>query len=399
MGFRSPQNLNLAYMTYTFPCTRNIGMEGFGTFLEQEIAEPRRNLNLFRYEFGDLIGEGDPQLAHRLTLVNSGSSANLVAAMAVASHLRSMQRPLTAIASAFTFPTTLSALLLAGFKVKLIDVGPKDFNLSVADLKAEKDVPSMVCVTHFLGFPADLDALDEYRRHTGCLILQDACETMTCHTTDGTPLYRYGDIVTWSFYHPHHLSSYGGGAIYAATEPLHIEADSIAHWGRACKCHIDPQLCKVPEGPAHQFTYERIGVNVEMSELNACFGRWQLRHWTDIESRRQSNYGRLYALLDDHPRLKVWPFFNARHDSPFVFPIYCRDKIIDDVFSLLYPKGIEIRTLMGGATCQQPAFKDIVFDHNDEAIHMASHTFFVGCHHTLTLDDVEHVGKTIANLL
>ena len=113
MGFRSPQNLNLAYMTYTFPCTRNIGMEGFGTFLEQEIAEPRRNLNLFRYEFGDLIGEGDPKLAHRLTLVNSGSSANLVAAMAVASHFKEWRSKDSSMMKGTTMSRVTSTAVLA----------------------------------------------------------------------------------------------------------------------------------------------------------------------------------------------------------------------------------------------------------------------------------------------
>ena len=387
-------------ITYSYPCTRNIGMEGFGTFLESEIGEPRRNLCLFVQEFGQLIGEGTPQLPHQLTLTNSGSSANLVAALTLAEHLRSQHKSLTAVASAFTFPTTLSALLLAGFKVKLIDVEPEGFNMSVPLLEKEEEVPAVVCVTHFLGFPADLEALASYRQRTGCLLLQDACETMTCHTPTLHPLYRFGDMVTWSFYHPHHLSAYGGGAVYAHTTDLHILADSIAHWGRACKCHIDSRLCHAPEGPAHQFTYEHVGVNVEMSELNACFGRWQLRRWPIIEQQRQQNYAQLHDLLHQHPRLKVWPFFNSLHDSPFVFPIHCPQLTIDEAYRRLAPEGIEIRTLMGGATSQQPAFQQATHhDPTPNAIHMAHHTFFVGCHHTLSSADIHHIGTTIARLL
>lgn len=388
-------------MTFRYPCTRNIGMEGFGAFLEQEIAEPRRNLRLFAQEIGHLIGQGDTTLAHHLTLVNSGSSANLVAALALAEQLRHQGRPLTAAASAFTFPTTLSALLMADFQVKLIDVVPKGFNMDVTLLEAEEGPPSLVCITHFLGFPADLKALDAYRHRTGCLILQDACETMVCHTPDTDELlYQYGDVVTWSFYHPHHLSSYGGGAVYSGSTALHVLCDSIAHWGRACKCHIDPKLCHVPQGPAHQFTYEHIGVNVEMSELNACFGRWQLHQWADIEQRRQENYAHLLRLLAEHPRLQVWPFFNQHHDSPFVFPIFCREKDIREVYELLAPKGIEIRTLMGGATCEQPAFMNATINSDTpNAQYMARHTFFVGCHHTLSHTDIEHIGTSISQLL
>ena len=385
-------------MTYQYPCTRNIGMEGFGTFLEQEIGEPRRNLRLFTEQLAQLIGEGDTEMQHRLTLVNSGSSANLVAALVLAEYLKQERRPLTAVASAFTFPTTLSALLLAGFQVRLIDVENEGFNLSIPLLEQEKEIPSVVCVTHFLGFPADMERLANYRQRTGCLIMQDACETMTCHLSK--PLYQYGDIVTWSFYHPHHLSSYGGGTVYSSTTELHLLADSISHWGRACKCHINPQLCHAPEGPAHQFTYEHIGVNVEMSELNACFGRWQLKRWADIERQRRDNYARLYNLLCHNPRLKVWPFFNQQQDSPFVFPILCRHLTVDEVYRILLPESIEIRTLMGGATCDQPAFRNVTIPrNNDNARWMTRHTFFVGCHHTLTEADTLHIGSTLNRLL
>ena len=384
---------------YRYPCTRNIGLEGFGLFLEKEIAEPRRNLRLFAKEFGELLSEGVDDVAKHLVLVNSGSSANLVAALTMAEKCRNTGKPLTAAASAFTFPTTISSLLLAGFRIELIDVEKNGFNMSIDKLFQEKEVPSVVAITHFLGFPADMNKLKEYQASTGCFILQDACETLNTHFGD-IPLYRFGDIITWSFYHPHHLSSYGGGAIYATSDEDYILLDSIAHWGRACKCHIDEDLCTIPIGPAHQFTYENIGVNVEMSELNACFGRWQLRLWNEIETKRQQNYQQLYEALCQHPNIHVWPFHNNRHDSPFVFPILSYDKTVKEVFDIMALQGIEIRTLMGGATCDQAAFRDRVSCNNcTNARFLAEKAFFVGCHSTLSSEDICVICSAIAKYL
>ena len=163
---------------YKYPCTRNINIDGFGTYLEKEIGEPRRNLRLFANEFGNLISAQGDNIADHLVLVNSGSSANLVAALTIAEKCKKANKPLTAVASAFTFPTTVSSLLLAGFKIKLIDVDKSGFNMSIDRLTAEKEIPSLVVVTHFLGFPADMEALKKYQSLTKCFILQDACETL-----------------------------------------------------------------------------------------------------------------------------------------------------------------------------------------------------------------------------
>ena len=380
---------------YKYPCTRNINIDGFGTYLEKEIGEPRRNLRLFANEFGNLISAQGDNIADHLVLVNSGSSANLVAALTIAEKCKKANKPLTAVASAFTFPTTVSSLLLAGFKIKLIDVDKSGFNMSIDRLTAEKEIPSLVVVTHFLGFPADMEALKKYQSLTKCFILQDACETLDTYLGN-KPLYKYGDIITWSFYHPHHLSSYGGGAIFSISGEDYSLLDSIAHWGRACKCHIDEKLCFVPSGPAHQFTYENISVNIEMSELNACFGRWQLKNWKEIENQRQRNYQTLYDIVSANTNLLVYPFHNARHDSPFVFPVFCKNKSVNDIYEFLKKKNIEIRTLMGGATCQQPAFTNkISYDNCSNAIYMSQHAFFVGCHHTLSDDDVKYIGNSL----
>lgn len=157
--------------TYRYPCTGNVSLKGFGEYLETEIGEPRRNLRLFADELNQHLG------SRYITLTNSGSSANLVAALALAEKCRKAGKPLTAFASAFTFPTTISSLLLAGFKITLIDVEPNGFNMDLSVLKRQQTPASVIAITHFLGFFCDTKAICEYAIANDSFVLQDACET------------------------------------------------------------------------------------------------------------------------------------------------------------------------------------------------------------------------------
>ena len=375
---------------FRYPCTGKVSIEGFGDFLEKNIGEARQNLSCFAGELGRRFD------APNITLVNSGSSANLVAALAFADILKSRGRPLEAIASAYTFPTTISALTLAGFSVRLVDTEEGGFNLCPQALqKALDEKPaSVVCITHFLGFPAAMEKLVPIARNAGAFILQDACETMDLRTAEGQPMHALGDLATWSFYHPHHLSSYGGGAVVASTPELYRLADSIAHWGRACSCHIDPENCTAPAGPGHNFTYMRTGLNVEMSELNACFGRFQLQYWPRFEAARRQNYAILFDRISGIPGLATYPA-PVSNGSPFVFPFTCRGEKAGDVAERLARHGVECRTLMGGAMLDQPAFHHLPHDGNAHARELAAHSFFVGIHQTLPRKDIEAMADII----
>ncbi len=378
--------------TYDYPCTRYIDLAGFGAYLEQESRGVRMNINKFTQELRTRFG------IPYLTLVNSGSSANLVAALAMAEKVKQAGRPMTAAISAFTFPTTVSALLLAGFRLVLVDVEEGGFNLSLRKLQESKEEFGLIAPTHFLGFPCDLTGLRHYADERHCFILQDACETFGMRVGD-KQAFLYGDISTWSFYHPHHLSSFGGGGVISLSQEDALLIDSIAHWGRACRCHTDESLCRVPAGPAHQFTYERLGVNVEISELNACFGRWMLRRWESMEQCRLGNYAILLDTLRDLPSIRVWeaPDISC---SPFVFPIHMLNGMtVTDACKHLSREGIEIRTLMGGAANEQAAYrKQLGEEIRQHAHHMAETCFFVGIHHTLPAADVRHVAQRLRAL-
>lgn len=373
-------------MKYLCPCTGNVGIKGFGTYLENEIAEPRRNICLFAAELKERIGG-----AYHC-LVNSGSSANLVAAFAAAEKLRAVHKPLTAAASAFTFPTTMSALTFAGFSVKIIDVGQGDFNLDVETLE-KIDPVSLIVPTHFLGFPYDIGRVRKLADKWGALILQDSCEALDI-PVHGRTNFDAADFVTWSFYHPHHLSSYGGGCVVCRNADDFALADSVAHWGRACRCHIDPALCRVTRGPGHEFTYERLGFNVEMSELNACFGRWQLAQWETFEQKRNRHYDMLHESLRDCPQLKTWK--RPVGGSPFVFPFRILNGMgVETAHLRLAECGVEARKLMGGVLNQQPGFWNFESGELGKARELADSTLFLGIHQTLSDEQINLAAKSL----
>jgi dTDP-4-amino-4,6-dideoxygalactose transaminase len=194
-----------------YPCTGHLDLAGFPDFLARELGPSRKNLHAFAAELAAHFG------APHLVLTNSGSSANLAAAFALREAVE-IERP-RALISGFTFPTTASALLTAGFELFVVDTEPGGFGIDPeAAAKAIGPDYAAICATHFLGFPAAIDRLPP------CHVLLDACESMA--TSDQATL------TTWSFYHPHHLSAYGGGAVRAVSPAMQRILESITHWGR-----------------------------------------------------------------------------------------------------------------------------------------------------------------------
>ena len=375
-------------MNYEYPCTGRVATNGFGSYLEENLKEPRRNIVAFGKELQTKF-----KIPY-ISLVNSGSSANLVAAMCMAEKIKGKGKKLTAVVSAFTFPTTISALIMSGFKVEFVDVDEGGFNMEVERLYELQEIPSLIVPTHFLGFPCAIQDIRHYADQNGCYLLQDGCESLDLQI-NGKQAFEYGDICTWSFYHPHHLSSYGGGAVITLNEADFILCDSICHWGRLCTCHTSLGHCLAPSGPAHQFTYARLGVNAEISELNACFGRWQLQHFATDESIRKQHYLTLYEGLKENKNLKLYPHPDIL-GSLFVFPITLKNGWdVSEAWSVLSSEGLEIRTLMGGVSSEQPAFSHLSDRQYKNAHTMAEHTFFVGIHQTLNDSQVAKMVEII----
>lgn len=375
---------------FRYPCTGPTNTQGFPAFLEQELGKGRRNLKLFSESLGTLFQ------SPYITLVNSGSSANLAAAIYVR---RTAKRPKVLMAG-FSFPTTISAFTLLGFEVELVDTVKDGFTLcpralEIALNKNDGQVAAVV-VTHFLGFPADLEKLAQLTRYHGAMLIQDACETMNLQS-GGKPIHQYGDIITHSFYHPHHLSSFGGGALTTPDPHTYESLQSITHWGRACRCHYDSTICPAPGGGDHNFFYVQEGINVEMSELNACFGRFHLNTWPVQESRRLENYQLALDLLKEMTSAKTFPLSTPL--SPFVFPILVDKESRQAIMERILEEEVEVRSLMGGASHLQPAFKALKHDGLVECESVSRRGFFLGIHQTLEKSAVQEAANIVCKVL
>jgi CDP-6-deoxy-D-xylo-4-hexulose-3-dehydrase len=299
--------------------------------------------------------------------------------------------------SGFSFPTTIACFGLCGFEVHLVDTEPDGFNLDPNKLREELDErTAAVVVTHFLGFPARLEEIATFAKTSGAILVQDACETMNLRV-DGRILYEYGDIVTHSFYHPHHLSSFGGGAVVVNETGLHDHVQSVVHWGRACRCHYDATHCPAPEGVDHNFWYIREGVNVEMSELNACFARWQLCSWHAQEAKRWEHWRIWAESLHGLPDVRLWSADG--NISPFVFPIGVVPERFTVVTERLLARGVEVRNLMGGAIQRHPAFQKLAHDGLKNCEALGAATFFVGIHQTLSTETVRRAASIVREVL
>lgn len=375
---------------HRYPCTGHVDHRGFGAFLESELGAARANLQAFTSELASHFAA--PQARPpEVTLVNSGSSANLAAALALAEEVG---RGAHAITAGFTFPTTLSALLFAGFEVTVVDSEPGGFGMCPEALRrAVRPETRVICLTHFLGFPAALAEISAFARERGLLILQDACETMDLRI-GGKPAHSYGTLTTWSFYHPHHLTAHGGGAVVTSDRALHDRVQSLVHWGRQCTCHYAPDRCPAPIGMHHQFSYDRPGLNLEMSELNACFGRFQFRTWAEQEARRNRHYATLYETLVSLSSITVWQAPPAS-GSPFVFPIQILGRSVESVAARLQARGVEVRSCVGGVVSAHAAFRGIANDGLPRAQALSNSCFIVGIHQTLKDEDVRQVAAIL----
>lgn len=375
--------------SFRYPCTGRVEPEGFTDFLKKELGPDRANLAAFANELGSVFGP------RHITLVNSGSSANLAAALALA---EVVGRGAHAVTAGITFPTTLSALLFAGFEPTLVDIEPGGFGIDPdALVRALRPGTRLICVTHFLGFPAQLEEVMRLAAERDLLVLQDCCESATL-LIGGQPAWTHGSLATWSFYHPHHISSYGGGAVIALDEQWRDRVESISHWGRACSCHYDPSRCRAPGGMHHNFHYIRPGLNLEMSELNACFGRFQLRTFAEQEARRRRHYAVLYEALCDLQNIKIHPAPEAS-GSPFAFPVTLKDGTAEEAADRLHARGVEVRNLVGGVATSHPAFHGLPHDGLTRARSLCARSFLVGVHQTLAEDKVRAVASILRDEL
>ena len=323
----------------------------------------------FEKNFADYLG------VKYCALVNSGSSANLLAFMALTSPLlgeRAIRRGDEVITVAAGFPTTVAPMVQFGAVPVFIDVTIPQYNMDTAMLeKALSPKTKAVMAAHTLGNPFDLTAVKEFCDRHDLWLIEDNCDALgSVYTWNGKEYLTgtLGDIGTSSFYPPHHMTMGEGGAVYTNDPLLNKCVRSFRDWGRDCVCvsgqdnmcghRFDRKYEQLPDGYDHKYVYSHFGYNLKATDLQAAIGCAQLKKLPEFTARRREHFDFLKDNLRDMEEYFILPEAceNAR-PSWFGFMLTCRDGIQrTEVVPYLESRGIQTRMLFGGNLTRQPCF-------------------------------------------
>lgn len=308
-------------------------------------------------------------------LVNSGSSANLLAFMTLTSPLlgdRAVRPGDEVITIAAGFPTTVAPIVQYGAVPVFVDVTIPQYNIDVAMLEqALSDRTKAVMAAHTLGNPFDLEKVKEFCGRHGLWLVEDNCDSLGSTVTfrgEERPTGSVGDLATSSFYPPHHITMGEGGAVYTSDPLLGRIALSMRDWGRDCVCPPGRDgVCgnrfagrhgELPPGYDHKYVYSHFGYNLKATDMQAAIGLAQLGKLPDFIRRRRENWERLHALLDGLEESLILPeALPGSRPSWFGFLLTCREGVErGKVIESLEAGGVQTRMLFAGNLIRHPCF-------------------------------------------
>lgn len=373
--------------------------------------------NQFEKDFAAWIGV---KHAH---LVNSGSSANLIAfSVLTAPELgeRQIKRGDEVITVACGFPTTITPIIQYGAVPVFVDVTVPQYNIDVTQLEAAfSEKTKAVMIAHTLGNPFDLKTVKEFCDKHNIWLVEDNCDALgTKYTIDGETRFTgtWGDIGTSSFYPPHHMTMGEGGAVYTNNPLLNRLILSYRDWGRDCICvsgqdnlcghRWDGQFGELPKGYDHKYTYSHFGYNLKVTDLQAAVGVEQLKKFPSFIERRKHNWTRLHAALEDIQDKIILPEPAENSDpSWFGFLISVRPETglnRNDVTKYIESKNVQTRLLFSGNIIKQPCFNEIrgtdayrVVGTLENSDFVVNNTFWVGVYPGMTDAMIDYMAQVI----
>lgn len=312
------------------------------------------------------------------TLVNSGSSANLLAFMTLTSPVlgeRAIRPGDEVITVAAAFPTTVAPIVQYGAVPVFVDVTVPQYNIDVRMLEAALSPKTKaVMVAHTLGNPFDLKTVRNFCNEYELWLIEDNCDALGAeYDFDGTT-YRtgtVGDIGTSSFYPPHHMTMGEGGAVYTRDRILNKIMRSLRDWGRDCICppgtdnlcghRFDRRYGELPRGYDHKYVYSHFGYNLKATDMQAAIGCAQLQKLPAFVERRRHNFERLYkALLPVEDKFILPQPCPHAKPSWFGFLLTCREGVDRDlVVAHLEKNGVQTRALFSGNLIKHPCFDEM----------------------------------------
>ena len=356
------------------------------------------------------------------SLVNSGSSANLIAFMALTSPLlgdRRIGRGDEVITVAAGFPTTVTPAIQYGAVPVFVDVAIPQYNIDVTKLEAAlSEKTKAVMLAHTLGNPFDLTAVKEFCDAHGLWLVEDNCDALgTVYELKGERKFTgtIGDIGTSSFYPPHHMTMGEGGAVYTDNPLLNKIIRSFRDWGRDCVCpsghdnvcghRFDRQYGELPLGYDHKYVYSHFGYNLKATDLQAAIGCAQLDKFPSFVEKRRHNFARLWKNLEDTQDQLILPAA-AEHSEPswFGFLITCREGVDRNrLVRYIESKGVQTRMLFAGNLTKHPCFDEMrktgegyrIAGGLENTDRIMADTFWIGVYPGMTDEKIDYMARVI----
>jgi len=353
------------------------------------------------------------------SLVNSGSSANLLAVSALTSpklgdrRLRPGDEVITVAAG---FPTTLNPIIQNRLVPVFLDVLLPTYEVDVSQLEAGRsEKTKAVMIAHTLGNVFDLEAVLKFVGKYNLWLIEDCCDALGS-TWKGRKVGTFGDIATISFYPAHHITMGEGGAVLTDKPNLQVIIESFRDWGRDCWCdpgkdntcgkRFEWQLGALPCGYDHKYTYSHIGYNLKATDMQAALGASQIAKLPAFIERRKENFRYLHAALEPYQDCLLLPEATPGSDpSWFGFPIGVREDAPfrrDELTRALEAKRIATRLLFGGNLLRQPAYEECEYRaignlrNTDFAMNQV---FWIGVYPGLTKPMLDFVAGTIGEFV
>ena len=348
------------------------------------------------------------------SLVNSGSSANLVALSALCSPAlkdRQLRPGDEVITVAAGFPTTVNPIIQNRLVPVFLDVTIPGYEIDVTQLEAAYSPKvKAVMIAHTLGNVFDLDAVTAFCEKYDLWLVEDCCDALGS-TWRGQKVGTFGDIATVSFYPAHHITMGEGGAVLTDKPALQVLIDSWRDWGRDCWCEpgvdntcgkrFDWQLGDLPCGYDHKYTYSHIGYNLKATDMQAALGVSQIAKLPEFIARRKENFAYLKAALQPLEDVFILPEATPQSDpSWFGFPIAVRESAPftrDELTRHFDAKKIGTRLMFAGNLLRQPAYAGIecrVIGDMKNTDFVMNQVFWLGVFPGLTPAMLDYIAET-----
>lgn len=379
-----------------------------------------RYTDQFEKEFAEYLG------IKYCSLVNSGSSANLLAFMALTSPLMGDRRIMPGdevITVAAGFPTTIAPIIQYGAVPVFVDMTIPQYNMDASMLEdALSDKTKAIMIAHTLGNPWDLGAIKEFCDKHNLWLVEDNCDALgSKYTINGEEKFTgtIGDIGTSSFYPPHHMTMGEGGAVYTDNPLIHKAVRSLRDWGRDCVCppgrdnlcghRFDKQYGELPLGYDHKYVYSHFGYNLKATDMQAAVGCAQLAKFPTFVEKRRHNFDRLRAALEEVEDKLILPEPSPNSKpSWFGFLLTCREGVDKNkVVQYIEDHGVQTRMLFAGNIVKQPCFDEMRASGKgyrvvgDLAVtdRIMKDTFWLGVYPGMTDEKIDYMAKVIKEAL